>query len=196
MLATRLFVQELQAPETAAKIALPMKAVLGLRDPVREDLARLRGLQNPHLITGKIVRLIAQLIAAALVSFLSYEFIHPIGLIAWALALGFSLAFNAKVSANLADPDGRDMSAADFRKHGISIVAIGLIWSVPILWFGILGGGSELLVLWAIIAALIVGSSLNAAATPLATIVLAWLVLGEALNALYSQKTSKKKLTH
>ncbi len=176
MLATRLFVQELQAQETAAKIALPMKAVLGLRDPARENLARLRGLQHPHLIRGKIVRLIAQLIAAALVSFLSHEFIHPIGLVAWALALGFSLAFNAQVSANLADPDGRAMSAADFRKHGISIVAIGLIWCVPILWFGVLGGGSELLVLWAIIAALIVGSSLNAAATPLATIVFAAII--------------------
>lgn len=173
MLATRLFVQELQTRGTTAKIALPVRAVLGLQDPSRDDWARLRGLRHPHfaIANASIIRLITMLIAAVMVIYISRDTIHPIGLIAWALALGISLTYHARVSASSDESDACAMSNAEFRQHGISIAAIGLIWTVPFLWFGILGGETELVVVWAIVAALTVGSSLNTAATPLATIV-------------------------
>ena len=163
--------QDLIASKTDTKIGLPIRAVLGLEDPAREDWARLRGMQYPRLANDNVHRLIAQVIAAGMVSLLYRDIIHPVGLIAWAVALAFSLAFNAQVNSSLADADRRAMSAAEFRKHSASIAAIGLVWCVAFLWFGLVGDPSDMIVLWAIVSGLIAGSALIVATTPFATIV-------------------------
>ncbi|MGB3378018.1 MAG: EAL domain-containing protein [Allopontixanthobacter sediminis] len=128
-------------------------------------------MQYPRLVNGNILRLIAQLMAAGLATLLYRDVIHPVSLIAWAVTLGLALAFNAQVSASLADADRRAMSMDEFRKHAISIVAIGLVWTVTFLWFGLMGPPGDLIVLWAIVSALIAGSALIVVTTPLANIV-------------------------
>ncbi len=171
MVATRRWVKELLAPKTDGKIGLPIRAVLGLQDPGCADWVLLRGMQFPRLAHGNIHRLIAQVIAAGMVSHLYREIIHPALLIAWAIALAFALAFNAQVNNSLSDADRRAMSPAEFRRHGISIVAIALVWCAAFLWFGLSGENSDMAVLWAIVSALIAGSALIVPTTPLATIV-------------------------
>ena len=128
-------------------------------------------MQYSRLGNGNVLRLIAQLMAACLATFLYRDVIHPVGLIAWAVTLGLALAFNAQVSASLSDADRRVMSADEFRKHSISIVAIGLVWAVTFVWFGFMGAPGHLIVLWAIVSALIAGSALIVVTTPLANIV-------------------------
>jgi len=163
-------VQNIPASKTDAKIGLPIRAVLGLQDPEHAQWVRLRGMQYPSLANGNVHRLIAQIIAAGMVSCLYRDIIHPVVLIAWAIALGFSLAYNGQVNTSLRDADRRAMSMAEFRQHSISIVGIGLVWCVPFLWFGVLGETRDMIILWAIVSALIAGSALMVATPPLATI--------------------------
>ena len=165
--------KDIRTLETNAKNALPIRAVLGLNDPAREEWVRLRGMQYPQLAFGNVYRLIAQVIAAGLVTFIYRETINPVAQIIWALALGLSLAFNVQVNTSLADADRRPMSIAEFRKHSISVVAIGLVWGVAFMGFGLLGTLDQLLVMWGIVSALIAGSALIIAAAPLATIAFA-----------------------
>lgn len=173
MLATRKYVQDITAQENDVKVALPTRAVLGLHDPARDDWARLRGLQYPHLAHGNVYRLLCQAIAAGLVIYMFRGASEPVVQAVWAVSLAIALAFNMQITRSLADADRRTMEISEFSKHRTSMLAIGLVWSIPFFGFGLLGDPVQLLTLWAIVAALIVGSALLLAAAPLGTILFA-----------------------
>jgi diguanylate cyclase (GGDEF)-like protein/PAS domain S-box-containing protein len=159
--------------ESSALTALPIRAVLGLQDPAGDEWARLRGMQYPMLAQRGTSRLVAQAIAAALVTFLYFGQINPIVQVVWLAALVTSLAFNMQINHSLSDTDRRRMSMAEFRKHSASVAATGLIWSMPFLTFGFVGSSGDLLQVWAIVCTLIAGSALITAAAPLGTILFA-----------------------
>jgi len=159
--------------ESNALTALPIRAVLGLQDPAGDEWARLRGMQYPMLAQRGTARLVAQAIAAVLVTFLYFGQINLIVQVVWLAALVISLAFNMQINHSLIDADRRRISMAEFRKHSASVAAIGLIWSMPFLTFGFVGSSSDLLQVWAIVCTLIAGSALISAAAPLGTILFA-----------------------
>lgn len=173
MLATPRHVQDIAIQKVNAPVALPIRTLLGLKDPARSDWARLRSLQCPRLAQGNLYRLLWQMIAAVLVMYTCSNSVPLIAHLAWAASLLGALAYNLKATASLADAARLTLLAKEFRQHSNSIVALALVWSVPFILLSVLNRPGELLIVWAIVAAVIVGSALLLAAVPLGTILFA-----------------------
>lgn len=157
--------------------ALPMKmpilAVLGITNPAEADWARMRGLQYAQLADGIALRIAGHAVAAALAIWVYFDSVSLIALIAWALALFGVLFYAVRCDKSLADADQRMMTRAEFRQHCTGAVLTALVWCVPIAFYAVQGSAFDMLALWSIVSALIIGSALLIAAAPLGSIIFA-----------------------
>ncbi|MFZ1743466.1 MAG: diguanylate cyclase, partial [Pontixanthobacter sp.] len=163
---------------------LPALAVLGISNPDRDDWARLRGLQYAKLAEGVPMRMGAHGIAAALSVWIYFGKVDVIALVSWVLALFGVLYYGVRCDKSLADADSRRMTTTEFNQHCKAIALIAAVWCVPIGFFVLQGTPVELLALWSIVSALIVGSALIVAAAPLGSIIFTFLTgLAAAISA-------------
>ena len=152
---------------------MPVLAILGLTSPGRDDWAHLRGLQYAKLSDGIALRMVAHAIAAALSIWVYYGTVTIIALVAWALALFGVLYYGVRCDKGLADADLRVMTREEVKQHCIGVALIALVWCVPIAFFAVQGSAYDMLALWSVVSALIVGSALMIAAAPLGSIIFA-----------------------
>ena len=152
---------------------MPVLAILGLTSPGRDDWAHLRGLQYAKLADGIALRMVAHALAAALSIWVYFGTVTIIALVAWALALFGVLYYGVRCDKGLADADQRIMTREEFKQHCTGVALIALVWCVPIAFFTVQGSAFDMLALWSVVSALIVGSALMiAAAAGLAMIAL------------------------
>lgn len=154
-------------------------AVLGLREPEGGDGARLRGLQFANLAKVAAARLIAHAIAATLVVRVYLGQIDLIPVIVWLLALSGTLYFGIRIERSLRDSGNRLISREEFRRQTIGEALIGVVWSIPLLFFAHYGNAADNLAAWTAVAMLIAGSALVLSPAPLGTIVFS-LITGSA----------------
>ncbi len=152
---------------------LPALAVLGISNPKQDDWARLRGLQYAKLAEGITIRILAHLVAASLAIWIYFGSVPLPALGAWSAALIGALYYGFQQDKALAGADSRRMSQSEFRQHWLAMAFISLVWCLPLGFFAVQGGAGELLALWTIVSALILGAALVIAAAPLSTIIFA-----------------------
>ena len=152
---------------------MPVLAILGLTSPGRDDWAHLRGLQYAKLADGIALRMVAHALAAALSIWVYFGTVTIIALVAWALALFGVLYYGVRCDKGLADADQRIMTREEFKQHCTGVALIALVWCVPIAFFTVQGSAFDMLALWSVVSALIVGSALMIAAAPLGSIIFA-----------------------
>lgn len=152
---------------------MPVMALLGLANPQGKDWSRLRGLQYGKLAQGVPLRMAVQAIAAALAIWVYVGSVSAIALAAWPLALFGVLYYGARCDRSLVNADKRDIRPGEIRNHWIATALTSVVWCVPIALFAIQGTAFDMLVLWSVVTALIVGSALLVASAPLGTVTFA-----------------------
>ena len=133
----------------------------------------MRGLQYAELSEGVPLRMAAHGIGAALSIWIYYGSVNVLALVAWLLALVGVLYYGVRCDKSLADADTRRMTRDEFKQHCIAIAVIAVVWCVPIALFAVQGSAFDMLALWTVVAALIVGSAMIVAAAPLGSIIFA-----------------------
>lgn len=146
-------------------------ALLGLSSPEGGDWARLRGLQYVKLSEGIPMRMAAHAMGALLAIWIYFGSVSPIALVAWPLALFGALYYGVRCDKSLADADSRQMTHGEFRQHYIAVTLISVVWCVPIGLFALQGSAFDMLALWSVVSALVVGSALMVAAAPLGSVI-------------------------
>ncbi len=164
---------------------LSFAAVLGLSDPRDGDWARLRGPQYASLARVTLARLLAHALAAALVFELFLRAISIVTLAAWTVGLGVMLYYSARLERGFADADRRRITPREIKAHTLTSLILAAVWSVPLLYFATQVAAAERQVLWMIVAMLITGLAVLAAAAPLASILFSS-VLGAAGIVLFA----------
>jgi diguanylate cyclase (GGDEF)-like protein/PAS domain S-box-containing protein len=157
-------------PETPAKPEhLPALAVLGLTSPESGDWARLRGLQYSSVSDKAPVRIGGQLVGAFLVAAAGFPAVGVIATLVWMSLLGAALWHANRRVTQLRDTDSRRPSVNEVRSHRVSVCILGGVWSLAPLAVGWFGTPDQLLMIWAVLAAMIAGSALYLAALPYST---------------------------
>lgn len=156
-------------------------AVLGLRDPVDGDWARLRGLQYSSLAKVTQVRVLAHCIAALGVIRLYFGSVHIAVLAGWLVLLGASLWHGRQIDRALGDADRRRMSRDEVKRQWVSSIINALIWLVPIAAFAPYGTPTARLELWAVCTMLMTASAVLLPAVPLGNLAFIGIVGGGAM---------------
>ncbi|MCR2835040.1 putative bifunctional diguanylate cyclase/phosphodiesterase [Parerythrobacter lacustris] len=157
-------------PETPAQPEhLPALAVLGLTSPESGDWARLRGLQYSSVSDKAPVRIGGQLIGALLVIGAGFPAVGIIAAVVWMTLLCAALWHANRRINQLRDTDSRRPSVDEVRSHRVSVCILGAVWSIAPLAVGWFGTPDQLLMIWAVFAAMIAGSALYLAALPYST---------------------------
>ncbi len=160
---------------------VPALALLGLVDPDDVDWSRIRALQYGKMAQGITLRLVMQIVGAVLAIWAYMGSVSHIALAAWALALFGVQYYAAQCEYTLANVDKRQMRRPELLNHWMATSLIGVVWCVPIAFFAVQGSAFDMLVLWSVVSALIVGSALLVAAAPLGTITFAVMTGGVAM---------------
>lgn len=150
-------------------------AVLGLTKPDLDDWARLRGLQYATLSDNMWLRVAVHMVTAALTIWLYIWLVNPFAIAAWLAALIGGLFYASRSDRTLSDSETRNISNAEFRQQNLSVSILGVIWSVPFIFFGLYGTIAELLTLWTVALTLIVAASLMRASAPLGSIIFSFI---------------------
>ena len=145
--------------------------ILGLSNPKEGDWERLRGLQYAKLADGIPLRVAVHLVAAALAGWIYIDLVSTVELVAWFAALIMALIFVSYRDKALAGADNRRMSRREFFMHCLSMAGVSIVWCLPLGLFAKQGGATDLLALWTVVSALILGAALVVAAAPLSAIV-------------------------
>nr|WP_240048805.1 GGDEF and EAL domain-containing protein [Parerythrobacter lutipelagi] len=149
---------------------LPALAVLGLSSPKSGDWARLRALQYSSMPSNRPLRLGTQIAGALLIAAIGFVAVGAIPVIAWIVLLALALLHTQKTVGVLGDTDTRRPSVSEVRAHGLAVAGLSVVWACAPFAIGYWGSSTELMLVWAVLAALIAGSALFLAALPLSTI--------------------------
>jgi len=145
--------------------------ILGLSNPEEGDWERLRGLQYAKLADGIPLRAAVHLVAAALAGWIYIDLVSTAELAGWFAALILALLFVSHRDKALAGADNRRMSRREFFMHCLAMAGVSIVWCLPLGLFAKQGGATDLLALWTIVSALILGAALVVAAAPLSAII-------------------------
>ncbi|MCP3731199.1 EAL domain-containing protein [Sphingomonas sp. MG17] len=184
-----------QTTSQFAKPRIDVRALLGLYDPAdTTDWGPIRAAQLNAGSQLAVFMLAANVLGAALVT-LNFAHLIPVWQLAsWGAlvaAVGVAVAFRRLSARHRTE---RAASLKDVRDTMLDGVALGAVWSIAPLLFGIQADAGATLGLWAVVAILIAASAVAMAALPLATIIfmamlggsvaaLTWLSLSPTLSA-------------
>ena len=171
-------------PRDLVPAELSCAAVIGLSDPQDGSWTRLRGLQYASLARVTLARSLAHALAAALMFDLFLGAISTVMLAVWTVGLSVILYYSTRLERALADADRRRITRREINAHTLTSLTLAAVWSVPVLYFATQVPAAERQVLWMIVAMLITGLAVLAAAAPLASILFSS-VLGAAGIALF-----------
>ncbi|WP_294336115.1 GGDEF and EAL domain-containing protein [uncultured Sphingomonas sp.] len=162
---TRTSTSQFAAPRIDAR------ALLGLYDPAdATDWAPIRAAQVNSGSQLAIFMLAANIICAALVTLAFAPHVPAWWLIVWdalVAAAAVGVAFRRLATRNRTDSSA---TLADVRRTFVDGVALGIVWAVAPLLFGLHADGLALLALYGVIVVLMASASIAMAALPLATL--------------------------
>ncbi|MCP5393808.1 MAG: EAL domain-containing protein [Sphingomonadaceae bacterium] len=148
-------------------------AVLGLTSPEAGDWARLRALQYSNMQPLRPVRMCGQFTGALFTAAVVFQALGLVVATAWMAAFCASLWYASNAAGQLSDTEVRRPTVAEVRSHSIAAGVLSAVWALAPLAVGWWGTPTQLMVVWAILAAMIAGSSLFLAALPLSTVTFA-----------------------
>ncbi|HET9511184.1 MAG TPA: EAL domain-containing protein [Sphingomonas sp.] len=172
---------------TTSQFAAPRidaRALLGLYDPAdATDWAPIRAAQMNAGSQMAIFMLAANVIGAALVTLAFAPGVPAWWLIAWdalVAAAAVGVAFRRLAARNRTDSSA---TLADVRGTVVDGVALGAVWAVAPLVFGVLGDATAMLPLYGVIVVLMASAAIAMAALPLATLVFVGILGGATVAA-------------
>jgi len=162
---------------------LPILAVLGLSEHTDTEWIRIRGLQYASLAQGTTARLLTHGLAGIATAMLLIGDIPLVAIGVWAILLGASLHFIAKVDRSLVDADRRRMSIVEVKRQSMSSIANAMVWVIPIAAASVVSDPDMTvqLKLWTVLAMLMTASAILIPAVPMSTILLTLIIGGAAI---------------
>ena len=151
---------------------LPVRAVLGLGEPVDGDWARLRGLQYASLATNTLARMAAHGAAALAAAALFIGRLNPVAILLWLLVLGATLHAGARRDRQLADADRRKITQAEVSRQTWMAAITAMVWVLPVAASAFVADVVLRLELWTVIGLLMTVSAIVLPAVPLSTLML------------------------
>ena len=110
-------------------------------------------------------------LAALFLAFVSFGAAPPLFIVGWMLLLAAVLLQGMRLDRGLADADRRRVTKPEIVRHALWIVALALIWTVPLVAFPLFGHVDRL-ALWMVMTVIIAGMAYALAAVPLAPLLL------------------------
>ena len=163
---------------------LPWVAVLGLSDPADGDWGRLRGLQFAGLQRLRLARLLVQAIGAMLMLRVLRGPVWAGWLVLWVLMLGLAIGTAMSLDRRLTPVAQRRVGRREIRVQAMGAALTALVWSMPILVFGIWLNAAQCGTVWSIMAMEMAAMGFAFAAVPLGAEVFALILGGSATLAL------------
>ncbi|MBD3728893.1 MAG: EAL domain-containing protein [Sphingomonadales bacterium] len=138
--------------------------------PTDAEWSRLRHLQFSHPANTLFAREGIHALAALMVLRLAFG-AAPVWLeVAWLLVVTLVIFVGARIERTLINAPLNGITEEDLRRHARFSAISAVVWTVPLIYFGIIGDSAEQIGIWAVIAMLIAGSALVLSAAPLGTI--------------------------
>ncbi|WP_337192901.1 putative bifunctional diguanylate cyclase/phosphodiesterase [Alteraurantiacibacter buctensis] len=175
---------------------LGAKEIIGLKDPVEGDWARLRSLQYRDLHRHAMLRVAGHSMAAAIAVSLLHDDNPWWLLAAWLVLVALAVFNTVKIEHRLSNIDSRVMTRSEFTGHARAIAMMAALWSLPMLGLFTFGDEGDHHAMWTVLAMLAAGSAANMAQAPISSLVwasvcglasaISFVISGEPLLAMSS----------
>ncbi len=172
-------VSEPTTDQAAPAAHLSIRQVIGLDRPESGDWSRLHGLQYSLVPYRLKVRIWINILGFLLVFAAAQPTVHWAVLGVWTVALVVALTHAAWLDSRLFDADQRHFPVEEMRRHAGSSIFKGTVWGAGLIVLGVTRSTDALLLGWAVVSMLIVGSSVSRFGAPLSSIAFS-LVVGAA----------------
>lgn len=174
-----------QTPSVVAPSDLPILAILGLRTPEEGNWNRIQGLQQASLGKYRLPQILVTMALALMVFELSRGFVPVWVLLGWMGLLAFALGVPSQTIRDRLI--GKEFLERKNQMLGLSAVSfcIGVLWTIPILFFAPLAGDYAMAAIWTVSAALVVASVLLLRALPLGALLLNAMVMAASTWAFW-----------
>jgi PAS domain S-box-containing protein len=160
---------------------LPLRALIGLRNPEQGDWAALRAIQYGQLHQLSRSRGLAHAMGVIITLGLFLGKVPVFILGPWVLAVVLALWNSFRIDRDLADIDRRSMTRHEFRRQTLGVAGAAAVWAFALLVFTHWGTTVDHYALWTLVAMLIAGSAFAMAPAPMATMVFSGITGGAAL---------------
>ncbi len=156
---------------------LPIAGLLGLRDTGDIDWAHLRAIQHSVPASKISLRLFGHGLLAAIAATVLYPILPTAYLVGWFALVAASLGLMFQADTDLQAKPGRPLSKGSAARHLRGTIAAAITWSMstPLAW--LFGTTSEVLAIWAVIAAVITGITITLGTAPLGAILFSVIVM-------------------
>jgi len=156
---------DISAPEP-----LDLRGLLGFSEPHGWDWGAIRAAQMNALQKTALIRPLSNMLAAALLVFILSSHNDLTWLGGWFLLLAAAATHSAIGKWKMREWVARSVSRKELHGETVTSLILGALWSVPPLLFSKTAGVEELLSIWAVVTALMAGSSFALVAIPVATL--------------------------
>lgn len=164
-----------------------MLAVLGLIDPDNGDWQYLRGIQYGGIGRRIGVRFGGNLVGTAFCIVCLAGVVSPVWFVPWVAGMLAALVYGARWDRSMIDAERRVMARSELARQALPSVLLALVWTVPVCGFAPRGGAMVQMQVWAVVAAVMVGTAATYAIVPLGTVLFSVILGGAALLAFAEQ---------
>ncbi|KWV94340.1 bifunctional diguanylate cyclase/phosphodiesterase [Erythrobacter sp. AP23] len=154
----------------AGATPLSIRQVIGLEAPEGTDWAVVHGQQYAVLKDRVVARFGLHLVGFALIAATLYRTVPIPVLVVWGIGLLVTVVYSARGDIRLGDADRRPISLAEVKSHAVTSAAKGAVWSLGVIASALVADAAAMVLVWAAIAMLVVGSSASRFSAPLSTI--------------------------
>lgn len=167
---------ETDASQNSLSGKLPLLVVLGLSKADNPEWAQLRGLQYSTLIGHARHRVVMHVVMALFIVWIFFGFIAPVWLGLWLALIVTVQIRGASYDRFLADGYRRPVTRSEVLRQALTPVCSGLLWTIPLTYFGMTAGPTAHVSAWAVVATIMAGSALFFSSVPLGIVIFSTVV--------------------
>lgn len=145
--------------------------ILGLRDPLEGDWARLRALQYANIHRAALMRAVSHAIGGLIVVGLFSHDVPAWLLYGWIVALGVAVWNVNRIDKRFSNIGRGGVTRAEYNRQAFAVALFAMIWSVALLLFPPFASSVDAFALWTMVAMLIAGSAGATPAAPIARVI-------------------------
>ena len=164
---------------------LPLSVVFGLSTADNPEWAQLRGLQYSTLIGHARYRVAMHVVMSLLTVWLFLGAVAPLWLGLWFALVVTVQIRGASYDESLADGYRRPVTRSEVLRQALTPVCSGLLWAIPLTYFGMIGGPTLHVSAWALVAIIMAGSALFFSSAPLGIVIFSTIVGASAATAFF-----------
>ncbi len=174
-------VSETNFVPSPADASLSVRQIIGLDTPDGDHFGRVHGTQYAMVRKRAGTRVILNIFAAAVVYWLCKDTVAWEILAALAAALLCAVALAFTLDFKLRDAHERFFSPEDMKRHALGSVFKGLVWASSFCVLTFTGAAEQVAAVWAVLAFLIMASSVSRYSAPLSAISYALMICSGGL---------------